>query len=217
MTKVVLFIFLTILIVSDTAEAQAKINLKFDASTLIVPVSNRQTFFRWGGAELEFEYEFKKDKLFGIISGLAGGVRKEKERWHLEGTYIFLRSYKSFLDYDGWEINFSSAFLYGYPGILFNQTWQDLANDGGAIGYVSVFPVKKIELPHNGGVKKMGMAYPVVSLSVRKDIFWHLHVEPTLDLRFIKLGLVESTFNKSSYQEKRFVSPSVGLRFGAKF
>jgi hypothetical protein len=210
-----IFLFLLILFTPHIVTAQSTINIKMDVSIINVPIFGRDAYFNWKGAEIEYEYEFNKDKLF-IFSGLAIGVRREEENYY-DGTYIFVRTYKHLLETDSWQINFSNSIVYGYPGIVLNRSWQNITSDGGSDGYLAVFPVKAFNTPGSQGIKRMGIIYPITSLSVQKNLPLHLSIEPTLDFRLIKFGLLRSGYFGSDYQEKLIIGPSFGLRLGLHF
>ncbi len=202
--KIILLTILFICSVAQNSYAQFRINIKFDASRSLVKDASMK--FEWTAKELEFDRKFKKNKLF--LSGLAGGARREGSNL-AEGNFLHIRVYRT-ISVKKFEINPSFGIIYGHPGLRSERTKFD-ANGG----YVHVNLVRNVDLP-SYNVKKPAVAYPEISLSLRKKV-WRLSAEPVVSMRIMRYGILKSNFGSGNYKVVTVISPSVGFRFGFRF
>ncbi len=202
------FFLLTIafVFVPCISHAQVRINIKFDISRSSVADSGKS--FTWNAKEVEFEKEFRKNRLV-VFSGFAIGVRKEGPNI-IEGDYLYLRTYRKFvLGKSKWELDPSFGLIYGLPGLRFEST--EFKN--GAYTHVNL--VRNIEIPYYH-VGKAAVLYPELSVALRRK-FKRLNFEPVVGVRIMRYGILKSDYRNGEYKEKITLSPSAGLRIGFRF
>lgn len=199
--------------IPSIVSADPRLNFKLDTSRAVLPAFGHNFKLNWQGVEGEFEYDFKKDKLFGVISGFAFGVRKENKTIY-EGTYLTARLLKSW-KVNKSDVNFSVGAVYGLPGTKFNKTVQDI-RDNEMLGYISIHPVRTRDV-YKSGVGKIGILYSEPSVSFRQPLFWNISAEPVASLRLMRFGVIKTGSFGEDYQEKIVAVPSFGIRLTYKF
>ncbi|MFN7985523.1 MAG: hypothetical protein U0Q11_27090 [Vicinamibacterales bacterium] len=211
------------------AHADGRLNIRFDVTQADVKGGATSVGLAWPGIEVELEKAFKTSKI--VASGFALGVRREAfsgfsafgqttgvQRWD-EGTYLMLRVYRSFTvpHNRSWSISPSLAFFYGIPGTTLDRTKTTLRADGG-FDYTHIYPMRNADVPKTLADQadvRTGSAvvYPEASLSFRKRK-GGLMLEWIASARVIRFGVIDSGEQGFHFEERRTVTPSVGMRMG---
>ena len=213
------------------ALADGRINFRIDFSRTSVEGAYNNVGLDWQGLEVEFEKEFKTNKV--VLSGFSLGLRRELfygftgfgtdknvRRWD-EGTYLMLRLFRTF-DVSGnksWSIGPSFSILYGIPGTTLDRT-SAATYDAAGNDYTHVFPIRNSDLPKSVTQKAelvddAGLLYPEASLVIRKRFAkGGLVLDWIGGARIIRFGVVDSNSQGDVFTDRRVFIPSVGMRVG---
>ena len=216
-----------------SAAADGRINFRIDFTHADIKGVYNDVGIGWQGLEVDFEHAFATPKI--VLSGFSLGVRRELfygftgfgetknvQRWD-EGTYVTLRLFRRFnVSPDkSWSIGPSLAILYGIPGTTLDRTVAARQQDG-RLDYTHVFPTRNADVPKQlAETADVGtgsaLLYPEVSVSIAKRLAkGAITLEWLGGVRIIRFGIVDSSSQGESFEERRTFVPSLGMRVGFK-
>ena len=212
------------------AQAEGRINVRFDFNKVHVEGGRDSIGLDWQGIEVEFDNQFAKNKV--VLSGVSIGVRRELfyaftgfggqkdvDRWD-EGTYLVGRLYRSFdlTDRKSWSIIPALTLVWGIPGTTLDRTV--VSGFGKGSEYTHVFPVRNASVP--GFVadqaelaSNSAVFYPEASVALRRAFAkGGITFDWIGGVRMIRFGIVDSGSSAAVFREKKEFIPSIGLRVG---
>ncbi len=232
MRRITLFSVLLCLM-PHLVHAEGRLNIRFDVTEARVPGAFTNVRLAWPGIDIELQNQFKSSKV--ILSGFALGVRREAfsgftafgqakgvQRWD-EGTYVMFRVFRNIpVPRDkSWFISPSVAIVYGIPGTTLDRTVAT-SRSGGGLDYTHIFPMRNADVPKTLAEQAdvgtgSAMVYPEVSLAFRKRLVkGGLMLEWIAGARMMRFGVIDSSEQGDTFEERRTITPSIGMRVGLR-